>query len=723
MANLRIRDLAATTTPPAGAVLPLDASGLTEAQKITPGDLVEAVWYVQLGSNASDNTISLNAALDAYADSGNKRGTLLLPRGAYRLEEGVILTAAHSGLTIQGDGCSLYTNAPSPYPKISPITLGFATGADPMGRGEGISGISGNQFEIPESSRSNYQVNDAIILYWVTTDIDYRNPIQQVAVITDVTVSQGIAVVTVNATILTGVTGATYLYNGRKLEYGQSEIPAGTTELTILGTASAALFPQQSWAYVTDGVGVAEAYGEFVRVLSVDTDTDDTVLTLESGLRNSYITARAAIVPPGRWTEDVTIRGLTLGGSRAVGSNTDLTAKHCVNLTLERVACRLATPLEYMASNGMLIVTSGHVTVRDCDTAPALAFNTTRDVFVQNSAIAPNCEEFCSDITYLNCDIVHLFRHAIGSVRARAVGCRFGNIVSANLLDDSGLFNCDVRAMQVENGDFYMQGDRVAVDGVRAFDGPLRLQFQSGTGQYVGRVGGNVLVIEGSGGRIVGPVYGNISAEQIPYNVIPLPGSWAYTTDVQIPLTFSDDSDAVVLDKLTGLRSAMWVRVHLLATGYGVSTAGTYEIARGYQYPGGWYLCWPLTEGRQHYDATDFALELFDGDGDAWLRLRRTGGTTAVDAIVRIQTNATFEPGGTAPSGGAPTVVHESTALAPRNRLAYLTSPVITQTAAPGDGDLANGQCALWFDTSATAFKIKARDGGGAIRTGSVTLN
>ena len=46
------------------------------------------------------------------------------------------------------------------------------------------------------------------------------------------------------------------------------------------------------------------------------------------------------------------------------------------------------------------------------------------------------------------------------------------------------------------------------------------------------------------------------------------------------------------------------------------------------------------------------------------------------------------------------------------------------KTTAPLDADLAPGELALWFDSTPAAARlvIKARDGGGTVRTGSVAL-
>lgn len=730
MAGERIFGLFPTSTPPTGAVLPVDAEGLGAALKITPKDLVEAVLYVELGTDALTNRNNLINALNAYAASGHKRGTIWLPKGVYEVDNTVTLTAAHSGLTIEGDGCTLY-RVSGFTSENSVINVNLSTLLDPMGRADVFTrGPAPNQFQFPlppepQPRYPNYQELDAIILFKLDNLGGGRQPIQQVAVITNKNVATG--TITVDAVIHPEANAATYLYNGRKLEPGG--VDAGATTLTIPGEDARALFPKQSWIFVTDGVGEREAYGEFVRVLGADMDNGDTVLTLESALRNSYLTGRAAVVPPSpdpatglrsRWGEDITIRGLTFGGSNQLfpnNSNADLGAKFCVNLTLERVRCVLAVSEPNVTSNGMIITTSGLVTLRGCEMVQGgqrLAMNGVRDVWVENSRLGTSLEEFSSDVTFLGCQIIEKYNHRFGTARVKAINCWFSKINEFRVGDDCGLYGCYFYGLKTDGaGSLGIGSNRFTAQDLDTVAGPMRLIFQGGTGHYVGRVRGSdpdnavVTVVAGSGGRIDGPVTdGTVTAES--GGSIPIPGSWTYTTDVQIPLTFPPTPTPVVLGQLAGFRPAMWLRVHLLVAASGVSIARTYEITRGYQTAPNWYVCQPLSEGRLRYENTDFALELYDGGFDAWLRLRRTGGTVDVEVIVRIETNATFTPGGTAPTGAA-AGVHESTTVWQRNGLAFMTSPVVTRVTAPADGDLKAQECALWYDSSDTTPRLAIR--------------
>ncbi len=743
MAGKRIYKLPSTDTPPEAAFLPLDADGLTSAMAISPKDLVDAASYtitVVLSNDALTNRNNLIDALNAYAASGNKRGTLKLPKGIYQLADNVTLTAAHSGLTIDGDGCSLY-RATGFTAENSVININLSTLLDPMGRGDGFNRVAGNpkQFQFPvlpapQPRYPNYQVGDAIILFKTANLPNTRQAVQQVAVITAKDVLN--RTITVDADLIPEVNAATYLFNGRKLQTGG--VIAGATSLTIPGMAAATLFSKQCWIYVTDGVGELETYGEFVRVedIAIHPETLDTILTLESALRNSYLDGRAAVVPPSpdpatglrsRWCEDITIRGLTFGGSYPHVNNADLAIKFSVNVTLDRVRHVRAVDDPNVASNGVVIVTSGHVALRECEAIPggvALALNTVRDALIDNCRVTTSVEEFCSDITFRNCQIVRAYDHRLGIARVNAIDSAFYNLTQFSVGDDCGLYRCTFvgTATAGGSGDLGIGGNRFTVRDVQTVAGPLQLIFQAGTGHTVGRVRGSVQLLEGSAGQIDGPVSDGVSAYGP--GPIPLPGTWKYTTDVQIPFTFTQLTGPVIVGHLDGLRPALWLWVHVLVTGFGVSIARTYAINRGYQYPGAWYVCWPLTEGRQRYDDTDFALELLDGPNDVWLRLRRLGvSTTPVEAIVRIESSAPFTAGGTPPSYPDPVGVHESTTVSQRNGFAYVTSLVLTTATAPADADLLVGQCGQWFDPVAKAVLFEGRDAGGTIRTASLVMN
>ncbi len=743
MSGKRIRQLGTTDTPPAGALLPLDAIGLPQAQAITPKDLVDAASYtltVVLGSNAADNRAAIEGALTKYAASGNTRGTLRLPKGVYEVSYTVFLTGAHSGLTIEGDGCVLFRTAlaSTGFPENSVMNIGVNTPIDPMGRGDPFTRNPMNLKQLIFGENQpvrydNFQVGDAIILYKSFNPGNTRQQVQQVAVITAKDVPN--RTITVDANILDEANLATYLFNGRKAQSGG--IAAGATTIRIPQPVSEDWFPPQSWIYVTDGVGELEAYGEFVRVTGVNSAVAYMDVFLETALRNSYLDGRAAVVPSSpdpeqnlrtRWLEDIMVRGLTFGGAPfANGQNADLAAKFSVNLTLERVNCVLRVAIGGITSNGFIVTTSDGLVMRQCygvEGGQALALNGVRNSQIETCRVTTSMEEFCSDITFRDCDIVRAYNQLFGTARVAAIDCRFWNLEQFAIGDDSSMIRSKVIGSKTPNGDLAIGGNRFTVHDLHAIVGPMRLVFrQTGTGHTVGRVRGteglpaNVTVLKGSGGRIDGPIDGTITAENVPFFPMALPGSWTYTTDVQIPLTFGDGEPPKVIGHLVGRQSAMWLRVTVIANlgdvfvpNY-ISLTHVYEIARGYRTANAWYTCLPQCAGARDLETfeADFVLELYEDGNDAWLRLSRTlGSVSPVDVNVRIQTNAMFEPGGTAPTAGLGGV-HESTTVSQRNGLAYLHGPVITRNTAPAIDDLKAKECALWYDPSDTAPRLVVR--------------
>jgi hypothetical protein len=317
-------------------------------------------------------------------------------------------------------------------------------------------------------SLANYQPADALLLFHPDQASNDRVSPQQTVTIESIDTTPGHNDVIVTEALVAGLTAAKWLYNGRKLEAGG--VTAGATELHVIG-ALASQYPKDSWAYVTDGTGVNELYGEFVRVLDAFDSVGRTTLILESGVRNSYIDDRAAIIPPGRWVENLTIRNLTLGGMYNYGRQSGtFSAKFLVNARLEGIRCEVA--VAGLVQYGFGIVTSGHVAVSDCGLSDAegLLFNSSRDVVVERTRAVVQNEEFCSDITYCDCDIVKYYLHILGCVRMRAVRCRFWNISSFGFDADCSLIRCDVHSPV---NAFWIGGERCTIRDLQCFDGNL----------------------------------------------------------------------------------------------------------------------------------------------------------------------------------------------------------------------------------------------------------
>src|SRR5438067_10963387 len=118
MANKRIRDLTVFGAPPPGALFPLDAASLSEAQAIALTVLGDALAPVLTPqglvaddpTQATQNAAAITAKLDEYAFSGARRGILLLPHGVFWVEPAIVIAAKHSGLTVLAYGCTLLTN-------------------------------------------------------------------------------------------------------------------------------------------------------------------------------------------------------------------------------------------------------------------------------------------------------------------------------------------------------------------------------------------------------------------------------------------------------------------------------------------------------------------------------------------------------------------------------------------------------------------------------------
>lgn len=593
MANKRIRDLNLATALPADALFAYDKTGLTEAEAVGLGAIAKGASLVLVPNVVTDdqgkatgNSNAIQAALDEYAASGKKKGILLLPRGKVWIASGIKLTFEHSGLIIDGDGCTLLSEN-----SIELITIGSATvGKEPIGYVDSVTpGSSPDELEFSPYDSTAYKAGDAVLLFKAENYIPNRQTVLQTAVIQSV-VPGSPSVMTLDVPVTSGVDAAQFLYNGRKLAPGGVAI--GATELTIPGEDATGLFPAGSWAFITDGVGVLATYGEYVRVLGADYNSTDTVLTIEGGVRNEYADDRAAVVPgrradvsPRGWTEDVTVRGVTLGGTGAgVGSQvTQLSVKYCVDLKLERVRCALADP--GLLNHGIIFITSGRVSVTDSEAVvdDGLRMNTCRDVVVERSRVKVSSEEFCTDLTFRDCDIVNAYAHVIGGERINAERCRFWNAGPgfANSFSDFGFRGCD---FFVGDGApvFYIQADRFTLKDVWSYGEHLLIVVQNGTGHVIDNVSATILLLDGTGGRITGPVYGTIRGDNMG-TPLPIPGTWTRVALEQVSLALPTTvDDTAYVGKLSGLRSSIWARVSVTALGYGISIARQYLVGRGY---------------------------------------------------------------------------------------------------------------------------------------------
>src|SRR5205823_611790 len=159
---------------------------------------------------------------------------------------------------------------------------------------------------------------------------------------------------------------------------------------------------------------------------------------------------------------------------------------------LERVRSSLANPSLY--DHGAEVVTCHAVTVSDCTfTADnGLRFGgSTREAVVEHSRVLTQSEEFCSDITYRDCDFVTRFSHDIGPARIRAEGCRFFGITIfgfSNPLspgEELVITDCDMFAPGIA---LTIYADRCRLQDIRVYGGDLPVQFAFGVDHYVRNV-------------------------------------------------------------------------------------------------------------------------------------------------------------------------------------------------------------------------------------------
>lgn len=131
-------------------------------------------------------------------------------------------------------------------------------------------------------------------------------------------------------------------------------------------------------------------------------------------------------------------------------------------------------------------------------------------------------------------------------------------------------------------------------------------------------------------------------------------------------------------------------------------------------------------------------IALWDKDNSAWVRMSAANGLFTFED--GMQVNAAIGVYEVVISGGIATAVRlivsaDGSQSADLIRINGASSAVVSRfnkggyfmtrlTSAPADGDLATGEAAIWFDSTAGAAKlmIKAKNASGTVVTGSVTL-
>lgn len=577
MANKRIRELTMTNTFPEGALVPLDAAGLSEAKAIGSSELVDAVslliaphLVVDDEGAAEENSVALDAALAHYAASGNKKTILRLSRGIVHLSRVIPLTWEHSGIKIDGDGCILVYPANNPgAPGEFILAIGM-TGEAPTGFRDPFAytddPFDPNVIKMPLNVPiENYQPGDALLLFEDDEDAEGRVFPQQTVTIESVSSDALWHYVTLREEVNSGfmVGAAKWLLNGRKVK---GTVAAGATTIVLDGTVPMMNWKDQ-WAYMTDGVSVIELYGEYIRVLDATESGGETTLTLERGVRQSYITGRAAVIPPGKWVENVTIRNLTLGGKYNYPHETvNMSAKFCVNLRLEGLKSKVA--LANLVDAGTLISTSQSVVIADGQftEGKGLSLGATRDAVIERTRALVRNEEFCGNVVYRDCDFVGHYKHIIGCAETHAERCRFWDVEHFGFGNDCSLVDCDVYSPA---GYFYASSNRNTFRGVRCQSGSLLIWIQGGADHYVEDIRANLRIDVSSTGMIAGPIVGDLSG----YNVntpSTLPAGWSRLTRAPVKLALPTTvNELVVLGKLSGNRSAIWARESLAVIGYG----------------------------------------------------------------------------------------------------------------------------------------------------------
>jgi hypothetical protein len=221
-----------------------------------------------------------------------------------------------------------------------------------------------------------------------------------------------------------------YLKRSRRVS---DDVAPGDTEVMLLidNPADASLFKIGDYVLLSDGVGVVEVFGEYLKIASVTPNTGSVTITFTTGVAGingaTYPAARAVLIP-GPWAKGITIRNLQLGGNAHLDPTGGWGIKFAPDFTAENVrnwrGDLSVTAHPFGAGNcvnGLFL---------NCQFESMAATNSCHDMRFIGCAINQfTGEEWSRNLYFINCEISTYCRAQTNSYGFNFSGCRFRHII------------------------------------------------------------------------------------------------------------------------------------------------------------------------------------------------------------------------------------------------------------------------------------------------------
>lgn len=318
--------------------------------------------------------------------------------------------------------------------------------------------VSGDEFVVHDGDFSRYAPGDCVVLFLGSYQPESggRSPFQQVTEILSVDPARRAVKVADN--LIAGVDAAKWVRGGRRF----AELSPGGGVLA--GQSPKFPFRPGDYAFVSDGVGVNQPYGEFVCVTAVSADAPGAVtLTWDGALSRPYDTARA-FAAPGPWAADVTVENGTVNGSLIGAESVCASFGYCPGLAVRNLRFTAGRAGLYPQRAGMSL--AGHALFDRCRFETGVQVNSSHGVTFRDCRGRDfNFEEWTRDCLMSNCDAgrsvwCNLYT---GTGRLRLENCRFGGLYDLMLGGGSSMADCRVLSYAPGAHQVMLSGDNIAV--------------------------------------------------------------------------------------------------------------------------------------------------------------------------------------------------------------------------------------------------------------------
>jgi hypothetical protein len=495
---------------------------------------------------AAANATNINNAIAlARTDPGTNR--VVLPPGTIWINNIIKGTQQDASLTLEGAGWeTILVNLNDAGGDVGGI---LSIDNPNVGYADAIARVlpGNNAVELSFAAAANYQIGDYAFLFQSQLSGETRSPSQTLKII-DV---QGGTDVYFDRNIDSGVyTHAKFMKFGRMVS---THADAGDTSVLLSAPVDASKYKVGDYAFISDGVGLTEIFGEFVKIASVTANPDSTVTVgFLTGLEQSYQDGKTVLIP-GPWPQNITVRNLSIGGIRSALQGIWL-VKFAPNFLAENVRVWQGGDANQTAKRTDVSVTA-NARFQNCLWEADTTVNGCHDIHYHDCVIHGAAhDEFTRRVHHINGEIHGFCTAKYGASRVNFLNSRFRRMtqtgVDGFVLTGAGqhsLVNC-----QFDSGpthELYVGGGKLFLRDIRS-DGQIRVVNGGGNFLENIRSAGKVILADGTGGTVVPPINATLGLE------IHDPSEWMIVPTipgVKPTVTGSRDNNAALASLLTTL--------------------------------------------------------------------------------------------------------------------------------------------------------------------------